>query len=171
MFSFFKRRRPDVTEALVNQTIGGQSVIYRLFRETLSCEDLVIRRLELTYFAASVMSFTYLSFGKQANREAILDDFARRALTRSLPSSREQVRLSSAVAEYQQRHAEYGRLLPLLFNPARATNDNPAATLMLHVFECVTRTSARPRMLEIAMASGLMQQFVADHIDFVRAKL
>lgn len=50
MFDLFKRNEPDVAEALTNQTIGGQSVLYRLFREAIGCEDSTIRRLELTYW-------------------------------------------------------------------------------------------------------------------------
>jgi len=60
MFDFFKRKRLDVADALTNQTIGGQSILYRLFREAIGCEDSTIRRLEITYFAAAVMTYVYL---------------------------------------------------------------------------------------------------------------
>jgi hypothetical protein len=73
MFGLFKKTKPDIVEALINQTIGGQSVMYRLFREALGCEDSKIRRLELTYFASAVMTAVYLRLGKEPNREQILD--------------------------------------------------------------------------------------------------
>ena len=57
MFDFFKRKKPDVADALTNATIGGQSFLYRLFREDIGCEDSTIRRLELTYFAAAVTTY------------------------------------------------------------------------------------------------------------------
>ena len=171
MFGLFKRSSPDIAEALTNQTIGGQSVIYRLFRETLAGEDSAIRRLELTYFASSVTSFTYLSFGKQPNREEILDDFAQRILKKSIPSSGEQLPFAAVVTEYQRRHAEYGQLLALLFDPQPSTSGNPATTLLLHAFECVTGASARTHMLQITVASRAIPQFVADHVDFVKKKL
>jgi hypothetical protein len=69
MLDFLKRKKPDHVEVLTNQAVGGQSVMYRLFREGLGCEDSSICRLELTYFAATVLTFVYLRFGKEPNRE------------------------------------------------------------------------------------------------------
>lgn len=137
----------------------------------MRCEDAVIRRLELTYFAAAVTSFTYLRFGKQSNREELLDRFTRNILERSIPSSQEQISLGTAISEYQQRHAEYGKLLTLLFDPKRATSGNPATTLLLHVFECVTGTSAQTHMVQIAVASSSVAQFVVDHVDFTKTRV
>ena len=62
--------------ALTNLTVGGQSVLYELFRKQLDCADRTIRKLELTYFAASITTAVYLRLGKQPNREKILDAFA-----------------------------------------------------------------------------------------------
>jgi len=170
MFNFFKRKEPDIADALTNQTIGGQSVLYRLFRE-IGCEDSTIHRLELTYFAATVTTFVYLRFGKQLNREEILDDFTRNILTRSIPSSRENISFNEAVKKYQGRFAEYNTMLPLLFSPSQSSSGNPAATLLMHAFECITQSSARRHMVQIIAASGLLQEFALDHIDFVKEKL
>lgn len=171
MFDFLKRKKPDPVGALTNQVTGGQSVMYRLFRQALSCEDSSIRKLELTYFAASVMTFVYLPLSKREDTERVLDAFTRNVLQQSIPSSKEQITFAEAVKEYQQRYSEYGGLLSLLFNPSKSSSGNPAATLLMHVFECVTRSSARDHMIQIAAASGLIQQYVADHIDFVKEKL
>lgn len=171
MFNFFKRKEPDIDDALTNQTIGGQSVLYRLFREAIGCEDTTIRRLELTYFAATIMTFVYLRFGKQSNREEILDSFTRNILTKSIPSSSEDISFNQVVKEYQGRFAEYNTMLPLLFSPNESSSGNPAATLLMHAFECVTQSSARSHMVYIVAASGLIQEFVLDHIDFVKQKL
>ncbi len=170
MFDFLKSKKSDPVEALTNQAIGGQSVMYRLFREGFACDDSSVRRLELTYFATAVMTFVYLRLGKQLNREQILDRFTRSVLEKSLPSSREQISFGTVVKEYQQRYAEYDGLLTLLFNPSESSSGNPATTLLMHVFECVTRTTARGNMIQIDAASGVVQQFVLDHIDLVKKK-
>jgi hypothetical protein len=171
MFDFFKRKEPDVADALTNQTIGGQSVLYRLFRGAIGCEDSTIRRLELTYFAATVMTYVYLRFGKQANRDEILDRFTRNILTKSIPSSKEAISFGEAVKEYQSRYAEYNSMLSLLFTPSESGSGNPAATLLMHAFERITESSAHGHMIHIVAASGLIQEFVNDHINFVKDKL
>ena len=171
MFDFFKRKKPDVADALTNATIGGQSFLYRLFREDIGCEDSTIRRLELTYFAAAVTTYVYLRIGKQANREEILDRFTRNILTKSIPYSKEAISQSEVVKEYQGRYAEYNNLLSLLFNPSESSSGNPAATLLMHAFECITESSARGHMIHIVAASGLIQGFVIDYVDFVKEKL
>lgn len=171
MFDFFKRKEPDVADALTNQAIGGQSVLYRLFREAINCEDSTIRRLELTYFAAAIMTYVYLRFGKQPKRDEILDSFTRNILMKSIPSSKEKISFSEAAKEYQSRYAEYSGLLNLLFNPSESSSGNPAATLLMHAVGCVTQSSVRVHMIHIVAASGLIQEFVLDNIDFVKEKL
>lgn len=171
MFQLFKSKKPDPAEALTNQVIGGQSVMYRLFRQALSCEDSDIRKLELTYFAASVMTFVYLPLSKREDKEQILDNFTRQVLQQSIPSSKEQITFAAAVKQYQQRYSEYGGLLSLVFNPSKSSSGNPATTLLMHTFECVTGSSARGHMIQIAAASGLIQQYVVDHVEFVKEKL
>lgn len=159
---------PDIVGALTNQTIGGQSLIYRLFRESLGCEDSSIWVLELTYFAASVTSYVYLRFGKERNRDQILDRFAKSILEKSIPASREPITFGAAVSQYQKRYAEYEGLLSLLFSPNESTSGNPATTLMLHVFECVTRLNARGHMIKIVHVSSIIDQFIIDHVEFIR---
>jgi hypothetical protein len=171
MFDFFKRKKSDPVGALTNQVIGGQSVMYRLFRQALSCEDSSIRKLELTYFAASVMTFVYLPLSKRNDNEQVLDAFTRNIIQQSIPSSKEQITFAESVKEYQLRYQEYGGLLSLLLNPSKSSSDNPAITLLMHVFERVTGSPARGHMVRIAAASGLIQQYVADHVDFVKKKL
>ena len=171
MFNIFKRKETDVVEALTNQTIGGQSVLYRLFREAIGCDDSTIRRLELTYFAATVMTYVYLRFGRQPNREEILDRCIRNIVTKSIPSSKENISFADVVKEYRGRYSEYNAMLPLLFSPDQSSSGNPAATLLMHAFQCVTQSSARGHMIKIVAASGLIKEFILDHIDFVKEKL
>ena len=77
--------------ALTNLTIGGQSVLYELFRKQLDCAGQTIRKLELTYFAASITTAIYLRLGKQPNREQILDAFAKDILKGSITASQDQI--------------------------------------------------------------------------------
>lgn len=171
MFNFFKRKDPDIADALTNQTIGGQSVLYKLFRDGIDCEDATIRRLELTYFAATMTTYVYLRFGKQSNQESILDTFTHSILTQSIPASRENISLGEAVKQYYNRSAEYDMMLPLLFSPDKSSTGKPEVTLLMHAFECITNSSARSHMIQIAAASPLLKDIALDHIDFVKKKL
>lgn len=169
MFEFLKPRKVSHPYALTNQTIGGQSVLYRLFIQTLGVEDGRIRKLELTYFAASVTTFVYLHLSNSSAKEKILDDFSHAILQKSIPSSQESISLDAAIAEYQQRYAEYSALLPAVFDSADGTD--PGVTLLIHLFNSVTAASVRVPMLQVALAAPLIIQYVADHVDFVRTKL
>ena len=117
------------------------------------------------------MIYVYLRLGKQSNRDEILDDFTRSILLKSIPSSRENISFNEAVSQYQRRFAEYNSMMNLLFNPGDSSSGNPAATLLMHAFECITNSSARSHMIQIVAASGLVQQFIVDNIDFVKEKL
>lgn len=171
MFSIFKKKVSDIPEALSNQTIGGQSVLYRLFLEALDCNNLNIRKLEITYFAASIMTFSYLRFGKQPNRNEILDQYTHKFLTKCIASLKEDLSFDEVVKEYQSRFSEYSSMLPLLLAPEKSATKNPSATLLLHAFECVTQSSARDKMPQIVAASGFIDEFLLDHIDFIKVKL
>ena len=171
MFGLFKTKPTNVPEALTNQTIGGQSVLYRIFRETLGCDTSGIRRLELTYFAATITTYVYLRYGKQPNREGILDEFSIQILRSCIPSSGEKITFDESLNEYQQRYVEYSALLELIFKPKESSSGNPAATLLMHLFELVTQSSPLNHMLQISMASSLIHVYVLDQIDFVKKKL
>jgi hypothetical protein len=163
--------RQSEATALTNLTIGGQSVLYELFRKQLDCADGTIRKLELTYFAASITTAIYLRLGKQPNREQILDVFAKDILKGSITASGEQISFGSAVAEYQRRYDEYDRLLALVINPKSSSTGDPATTVLLHLFECVTGKSAREHMLKIVVLSPLIEGYVSDLIEFVQTKM
>jgi hypothetical protein len=167
-FSISSSQKMDAADALTCQTVGGQSVLYRLFRETIDCEHAAIRRIELTYLAAAITTFVYLRYGQEIGREEVLDDFTYNILNKSIPSSGEMVSLEAVVQEYQGRFAEYNAMLPSLFNPSGSTSGNPSATLLMHAYECVTRSSARERMIHIVAASGLIELFFFEHVDFVK---
>lgn len=170
MFGFFRRKtQSDCSDALVRQTIGGQSVLYRIFLQTLGVEDVSVRKLELTYFATTVTTFVYLRIGKDTSKEETLDKFSMKILKASIPSSGEQIALGDVVRQYKARFAEYSALISPIFSAG--DRPSPEITLTLHLFECVTGQRAQGHMLKIAAASGLISQYIIDHIDFVDKKM
>jgi len=142
MFGIFGNNRSKTTKFLVNQAIGGQSVLYRLFRDVLECEDKKIRLVELTYFALAVLAYIYLRLVKEKDRETILDDATREVLNSTLPHCREVLSFSAAVAEYRRRYSEYDRLLQQIFTKD-GLDDHACITLVMHLYECTTQKSAQ----------------------------
>ena len=171
MFGLWKRKpTQDITTTLANQAVGAQSVLYRLMTETLQAPPNSIRKLELTYFALSVLSYAFLRLAQTENKEETLDQAVLSVLRRSLPHCGEQMAESQIVSEYQQRYSEYDALLRPVF--AHSDIDpHSCTTLLMHLYECAMQRSARRAMLTITMASPLIVQFLADHIDFIKKKL
>jgi len=60
MFGLGKSKNLKVIESLKNQGIGGQSVMYKLFIKALNVPDEKIRKIELTYFSLSVLTYVFL---------------------------------------------------------------------------------------------------------------
>jgi hypothetical protein len=58
--------------------------------------------------------------------------------------------------------------LALVINPELSSTGNPAATLLLHLFECVTGKTARGHMLKLYALTPQITGYVSDHIEFVR---
>lgn len=168
MFGFGKRKKQKVAEQLRNQGIGCQSVMYSLFVKALKVPPESVRKIELTYFSLSVLSYVFLTFYNNPSKEQILDDAALAIIETSLPNCGEQLSVSQAILEHQQRYQEYGTLLRPLFSK---TDVDPSITLLMHFFERVTQGSAKGAMIQIAAATSLINQFVADNIDFVKNEL
>lgn len=171
MFDIFKSKPIDVAKLLTEQTISGQSFLYRLFQEALDCKKTDIRRIELTYLAATITTYVYLRFGKQKNREDILDAYTLKVFAESIPACGENTNFANIIEEYQGRYAEYWNLLQLVFDPTESSSGNPAATLVMHAYTCITRSSPKNRMIEIVLAAGPIQEFLLDEIQFVKNKL
>ena len=136
----------------------------------LEVEDSSLRRLEITYFALSVMTFALLLFGKYQDKDKLLDDVAIAVLKKSMPSSGETISLAEVVAEYQSRFQEYNGMLGPLLKGQEAQTPNPYVTILVHAFECVTTSSARGSMIKIAGLSSFVEQFVVDNVSFVKSE-
>lgn len=167
MFGFGKPKKAKASEALMNQGIGGQSVLYNLFVKALKVPPDRIRKIELTYFSLSVLTYIFLRFYKGSEKEQILDAAALSIIEASIPNCEEKLSTNQAVTEYQQRYKEYNVLLSPLFSK---TDIDPNITLLMHFYEHVMQNSAKGAMLKITAASTLIQQYVVDNIDFVKNK-
>ena len=168
MFGFGKEKKKKAVEALKKQGIGGQSVMYRLFIKALKVPPDRVRKIELTYFSLSVLSYIFLRFYQGSEKEQILDEVALSIIEASVPSCGEKISIDQAVAEYQQRYKEYGVLLRPLFSK---TDVGPNITLLMYFYERVIQASAKGSMIRIAAASSLISQYVLDNIDFVKNEM
>lgn len=168
MFGFGKRKKANTAEALKNQGIGGQSVMYSLFIKALKVPPEKVRKIELTYFSLSVLTYVFLRFYQSTSKEQILDDAALSIIEASIPNCGETISINQAVDEYQQRYKEYDALLTPLFSK---TDVDPNITLLMHFFERVIQDSAKDAMIQIAAASPIINQYVVDNIDFVKNEM
>ena len=154
---------------LTNQAIGGQSVLYKVFRQALSCLDTDLRRLEITYFSLSVLGFALLLVRTDEDKEDLLDDLSLAVLKRSLPSANESISMANAIAEYQNRFLEYNQMLGTLLESKSAERPNPYVTILMHAYQSVTGRSARGQMIKISASAAIMEQFIMDQISFVQS--
>jgi len=73
MFGLGKSKNLKVIESLKNQGIGGQSVMYKLFIKALNVPDEKIRKIELTYFSLSVLTYVFLRTYDGTEKERVID--------------------------------------------------------------------------------------------------
>lgn len=172
-WAFFTSPKPkpesDLAALLMIQAQGGQSVLFRVFTQALSAEASAIRKLELSYFALSVLRYVFLRLGTGNHKERVIDGVAHLLIRKSLPSSGEQLTEGEAICEYRAAYSEYDALL----RPAedRGFDSHSCTTLLMHAYERVMARSAEDAMLSISVAASLITQFIADHSEFVETRL
>ncbi|PIY80282.1 MAG: hypothetical protein COY80_03660 [Candidatus Pacebacteria bacterium CG_4_10_14_0_8_um_filter_42_14] len=170
MFKFFKKKSSDILELLSNQAIGGQSVLFQLFKEALKEDEKDIGRIELTYFALSTLGYFYLRMSDSKDKEGVFDKVSHNVLQKNLPHSAKDISIKQAIQEYQKRYSEYDKLIQLVFEKDNI-DTHACTTLLMHTYECVMSKSAKDKMIEITFASSLIGQYLVDHVDFVKQKL
>lgn len=168
MFGFGKPKKSKVVEALKNQGIGGQSVMYSLFIKALKVPSDRVRKIELTYFSLSVLTHVFLRFYKGSDKEGIIDDVTSSIINASIPNCGEELSKNQAITEYQQRYQEYDALLRPLFSK---TDVDPNITLLMCFYERLVQGSAEGAMIQITAASSVINQYVVDNIDFVKNEI
>lgn len=170
MFNFFKKDNP-AKELLVDQVIGGQSVLYKIFQDVFKEPAEEIKKKELTYFALAVLSYIYLRLSKSSSqeKETLTDHVALDVLIRSLPHSSENISTKEAIPEYQKRYKEYDALINLVFKE-NGFDNHSCITLLMHFYETAMGKSANQKMIEIYASSPLITQYIVDNIEFVKEK-
>jgi len=167
MFNFFKKQ--DRNQKFINQIVGGQSVIFRIFKEVFEENNTEVNKAELSYFALSVFTYTFLRLSKMADsqKETVSDEVALAVLQKSIPYASKGLSLEEAAREYQKRYQEYNTLINAMFK-GETIDGNACTTLMMHLYECVMGKSAEEKMIKISVASPLLAQYVSDHVDFMK---
>lgn len=168
VFGPFKSSSKKRVDALVNQAIGGQSVLFRLFRDIYKSDTNDLRLIELTFFELSVLTFAYLRFSKDSARELTLDEAGLEVLRRSIPSCGEAIELGDAVRRFQRRYRGYDALIQPTVSSTGGFDADALETLGLYMYRCVAPGSASTPMIQITLGAPLFAQFLLDHVDFVR---
>lgn len=178
MFDFLKRKEPDIADTLATATLAGRDKLYRHFRESLGFEESAVCGLELTYFAAAVMTHVYSRGAPQSGRDEILVRFTSKILVESVASSKEGIALETVANElahrmkvYQIRYAEYSSLLQWLLSPGELSEGNAATALAIHAFEAITKSRAPRDTVIVAATTARIQDFVIDTVIVVRKTL
>ncbi|MCD5382279.1 MAG: hypothetical protein LR017_03105 [Candidatus Pacebacteria bacterium] len=106
MSNFFKKQ--DKNQKFINQVVGGQSVIFRIFKEVFEEDEAEVNKAELTYFALSVFTYTFLRLSKMADaqKETVSDEIALTVLQKSIPYAGKELSVKEAAREYQNRYQE-----------------------------------------------------------------
>ena len=129
---FFKKKNPFLIdiEPLVNQVIGGQSVIFRLSKENFLLSEKEIRKIEITYFCLTIICSCYLDsprvtlFTDKGNSldeksltdyvSEVMDNVAISVLKKSIPNCDEEISLEVAAKEYKKKYNNYSPSLTIL---------------------------------------------------------
>lgn len=170
MFNLFKNKKED-DQQLINQVVGGQSVLFRIFREIFEEDPEEVKKMELTYFALSVFTYTYLRLSSLAEeeKEKTADRVADAVLRKSIPHADKEISMGNAISEYQNRYREYNSLINGIFKDGEI-DGHSCITLTMHFYESVMAKSAKDKMIIIAEASSIVAQYVVDHIEFIKEK-
>ena len=170
MFDFLKNKKHKEQE-LVNQVVGGQSVLFRMFREVFDENPDDVKKTELTYFALSVFAYTFLRLSvlTEKEKEAIVDRVSETVFRGSIPHAGTDITMEKAVNEYQKRYNEYNLLINNIYQKDGISTE-ACTTLTMHLYESVMGKSAKDKMIQVAAASSLVAQYIVDHIEWIKEK-
>lgn len=159
----------NIDESMINQVIGGQSMLFRIFKEIFKEAADDIKKEELTYFILSVFTYVYLRLSNfpEHEKETLTDRVSLEVLAKSLPHFSKALSPKKAVFEYQKRYGEYSVLINSIFK-ADGIDNNECISLTIHVFESVVQKTAKNKMVEVYVASPLVAQFIVDFTEFIR---
>jgi hypothetical protein len=168
MFGFGKQKKTKAVKALIDQCLGGQSQIYRIFIETLKVPPDKVKKIELTYFSLSVLTFFFLRISKDSDKVQIINDVASCILTLSIPGCGEEISREKAVADYNQRYNQYGTILASLLSEPHADWN---LTLLMQLYNCVYQDNPGGVIKGLTAASSMIIQYFEDDADFIKNKM
>ncbi|MGE3693345.1 MAG: hypothetical protein AB7F98_18365 [Novosphingobium sp.] len=119
--------------------------IISVLQDNIGCDDIDVS--ELLMFCASVVTYCYLLFGPKQPNHVVLDQFHRQIVDDITTGRRN---FESSLATYQTRYQEYVALI----NPVLDAGENKGhhmTTLLMHVCERASHTSAHGKMVKITM--------------------
>lgn len=170
MFDFLKNKKHK-DQDLVNQVVGGQSVLFKVFREVFDENPDDVKKTELTYFALSVFAYTFLRLSAPAEKEkeAAVDRVSETVLKGSIPHAGINIGMEEAVNEYHKRYSEYNSLINNIYQEDGVSGE-ACITLTMHLYESVMGKSAKDKMIQVAAASSLVAQYIVDHVEWIKEK-
>lgn len=170
MKNLFKSKKYDEQE-LVNQVVGGQSVLFKIFQEIFKENPEEVQKIELTYFALSVFTYIFLRLTPITEEEKgiVTDRVADAVLWKSIPYADKNMSMDDAIKGYQVRYGEFNALINGIFKE-NGIDAHSCTTLTMHVYESVMGKSAQEKMIEITLASSLIAQFIVDNTEFIKEK-
>jgi hypothetical protein len=124
-------KQTNIADKLSSKCIGIQSDTYYIFRESYKCEDSKVRKLEITYFAASLLKCHLNKFATIPNMNGVFRDALAKVFSISIPTSGESISINQAFSEYDAREKEY---LALLYK-------TQPTTVQMHLYERVINPS------------------------------
>lgn len=159
MFGLFGSKKSDAAAKLADNAIGIQSILFRVLKTELNYHEDKIKKIELTYFAAAIVAYSYFASGSAKDKSKLLDAFSLDLLRRSLPASGDPRQLSEIVVEYKRAYQEYATMLPKVFIK---TDSPPAAvTLLMHFVERASGQPVSGKMIDLySLAPGIMDILV-----------
>jgi hypothetical protein len=167
MFGIFKKKT-DPVPALVQQAIGGQSVLFKLLTDILQVEPSRIRRAEVTHLTSAALSGALFASKKVPDPSRLSDAFLIELYRKSHPHMRDARPLKAVVGEMQEAFAEYQ---PMIMSAARASKEEPWLALVTRFCERTIGSGEQPPSFLIYPAAGLLKEFIADQLEFVKRKL
>lgn len=171
MFNFFHKNQDRDIGLLIDQSIGGQSAVFRFLQDTLKVPEEKIKKKELTYFALAALSYVYLRLSKLKNKEDLLDRASLQVLQKSIPYCGEDISIKQVAMEYRERYKDYDKLINLLFKEDGGIDSDSCTTLLMYMYQKITLDSIEGKMIAITIASPLMAQYIIDNVDFVNKKI
>lgn len=177
MFSFSKKTKVDKhLELLTNQTIGGQSVLYKVFKDIFEKGDDEIDKMELTYFSLTAMGFFYIRLSNYEQKEGVFDLLCTKVIEKSSGVSASSDHMDRLFEAFQSRYAGYSKTISLIFENAQKGDKSEFNTLVedltIDLYEAVTgEKMAQAPYLILMSISPIILQFVFDDLDLVKKEL